>query len=324
MVYRITHPTEDMHTGFNTLAATGVDVVWISSNPKARTMGFGWSPSKPGDSRYATTLTSKVRSLVECAEASGLRVMIDMDDLRSLDTPTSDGHPSLPHRSAIYRWTDARTVAASAEAQVSNAYPEVFEECSFDSLRIARCMDWVQQACRAPVAHADMARVYRSIGKEWPLWLIEKPSAFPAGGANMVEPSTRIRLLALALPLCLKGTPVYTQDADAQHPPLPIAISHFLLWKRTVPALRIGKMRLLSVHDHILMFVRQNEAQRVLCVFNLSDRYVRHPLPPELLPCSLIAGSGLDGGRIVNGHIDCDPWGALFAQLHETTAASRL
>jgi hypothetical protein len=52
-------------------------------------------------------------------------------------------------------------------------------------------------------------------------------------------------------------------------------------------------------------------------VFNLSDRYVRQAIPEGFADICLIAGSGLDGGRIVSRHIDCDPWGALFASIHK-------
>ena len=71
------------------------------------------------------------------------------------------------------------------------------------------------------------------------------------------------------------------------------------------------------MHENLLMFLREHQNQTVLFVFNLSDRYVRQAIPERFADICLIAGSGLDGGRIVNRHIDCDPWGALFASIHK-------
>jgi len=121
--------------------------------------------------------------------------------------------------------------------------------------------------------------------------------------------------LLVAMQLSLKGTCLLPKAIALNAGCLSPHCAHFMVWRHGVPPLVQGSIRLLPMHDNLLMFVREGEGQKVLCAFNPSDRYVRLRLPDGWASARLMAGSGLTGGRLVNQHIDCDPWGALFATV---------
>lgn len=89
--------------------------------------------------------------------------------------------------------------------------------------------------------------------------------------------------------------------------------AQLLHWRRTQPALVKGSMVMLPAHDQVLAFVRNHGDARVLCAFNFSGEAVVWTLPAELASASPLAGSGLEGARIVAGTIRFEPWGGLHA-----------
>ena len=167
----------------------------------------------------------------------------------------------------------------------------------------------------ASLVHGRIAHALRLHRGRWPLWVLAQaqPEAqLTASAAALPSPLLRI---AATLHLCLRGTPVLPLPAQAgadllaMYPPL-------LQWRQTQPALLHGSMKLGTVHAQLLCLVREHQQEKVLCVFNFSDRYVREPLMPAHRNATLIPGSGQCGGRIINQQLDCDPWGVLFARLH--------
>ena len=72
-------------------------------------------------------------------------------------------------------------------------------------------------------------------------------------------------------------------------------------------------MAMLSPHDQVLAFVRRHDDQQVLCAFNFSDEAAVWTLPAEVASAAALAGSGLEGARIVDGAIRFEPWGGLHA-----------
>jgi alpha-glucosidase len=91
---------------------------------------------------------------------------------------------------------------------------------------------------------------------------------------------------------------------------------HLLQWRKTQPAILHGDMELLPVDAQVFAFVRSSEAQRVLCVFNFSDRPARYALPADCKVAQVLADSGLTGATLASGGVDLAPWGGLFAQLN--------
>ncbi|MCX8518201.1 MAG: hypothetical protein ORN29_09135, partial [Rhodoferax sp.] len=280
---------------FAHLAASGFGVIWLASSPDADGAGYGGfirkaadlhNPASPTFS-LTSTPSQPLHSLAAQALASGLALMVDLPSQNAVDGEKHAMEPPLGAKFANYRWSESTP-------------------------------SWVSHECRAAAAHSFLAHFYRA-SRVWPLWMVPPgwlPSTLPGTlHTNTPMPGNRpqalqpLQPLLMALSLSLQGSSIWNHRLDSKLIGIPDAITHFLRWKKTVPALLYGKMRLLGVHDHLLVFMRQTEAQRVLCVFNLSDRYVRQALPVHSAGYCLIAGSGLDGGRIVNGHIDCDPWG---------------
>ncbi len=89
--------------------------------------------------------------------------------------------------------------------------------------------------------------------------------------------------------------------------------AQLLHWRRTQPALVKGSMVMLPAHEQVLAFVRNHGDARVLCAFNFSGEAVVWALPAEVASATPLAGSGLEGARIVDGTIRFEPWGGLHA-----------
>lgn len=86
-----------------------------------------------------------------------------------------------------------------------------------------------------------------------------------------------------------------------------------LHWRRGQPALLHGATELVSLRAPLVGLLRQAPGQRLLCVFNLSDRPARSTLPGLSVASQvsgLLEGSTWDGKRLT-----LPAWGAFFAQL---------
>ncbi len=102
----------------------------------------------------------------------------------------------------------------------------------------------------------------------------------------------------LPVPVAHHALAVDAQEAD------PSALLHafrgFLAWRRTQPALCLGTLRPLALAEPLVGFVREHAGERVLAVFNLSDRTVPLDLSAlgivRSLPQTPFATT-LDGGR---------------------------
>jgi alpha-glucosidase len=91
--------------------------------------------------------------------------------------------------------------------------------------------------------------------------------------------------------------------------------TQLLHWRRQQPALLQGGMTLLPAHEQVLAYVREQDGQRVLCVFNFSDQALQWALPEGWAQAQPLPGSGLEGARLQGGHVELEPWGGLFATL---------
>jgi len=84
-------------------------------------------------------------------------------------------------------------------------------------------------------------------------------------------------------------------------------------WRRSQPALEAGINEMLPLRAPLLGFVREYAEQRLLCVFNLSDREVHTTLPEVdyVLPVT-----GLDLTSHYDGlTLTLPPWGVFFADM---------
>ena len=124
--------------------------------------------------------------------------------------------------------------------------------------------------------------------------------------------------------------------ASAQAPWLPVSESHralavdlqdgppdsllnfyrqLLHWRKTQPALVNGEMQLLAPDAQVLALIRSCPTQRVLCLFNFSDRAANWTVPEDCRVASVLADSGMHGGQLDGGQVRLAPWSGFFARL---------
>ena len=110
--------------------------------------------------------------------------------------------------------------------------------------------------------------------------------------------------------------PALAVDAQAADADSTLAFyTRFMQWRRAQPVLVKGGMTMLPVDDQVLAFVREHDGQRVLCVFNFSDRSAHWALPASCASARVLAGHGLSGATLTDGAVALQPWGGLLAEL---------
>jgi alpha-glucosidase len=114
----------------------------------------------------------------------------------------------------------------------------------------------------------------------------------------------------LPVPEAHRSLAVDVQEKDGSS--LLHAFRRFLHWRRGVPALVHGTLRSVALPSPLVGFVREHDGQRVLAVFNLSDRAVVLDLAGFRLGVTM-AGNGFEGCLGNDGHLQ--PFGVLFAEL---------
>jgi alpha-glucosidase len=87
-----------------------------------------------------------------------------------------------------------------------------------------------------------------------------------------------------------------------------------LQWRKTHGVLVDGNLEVLPVHPQVLAFVRTNDAQHLLCVFNFSDSVAAWPVPAGWQGAKLLEGSGLAGAKLQAGTLQLAPWGGAYLQ----------
>jgi len=118
----------------------------------------------------------------------------------------------------------------------------------------------------------------------------------------------------LPVPAEHRALAVDRQEADPSSPLH--AFRRFLRWRHGVPALVHGTLLPLVLAEPLVGFVREHQGQRVLAVFNLSDRPVPLPLADPGTP---MEGHGLEAALGDDGRLP--PFGAWFGVLAEVPAA---
>jgi len=116
----------------------------------------------------------------------------------------------------------------------------------------------------------------------------------------------------LPIPAEHRAINIAMQDADPSS--VLNLVRGFLAWRRKQPALRSGSIRFLDAPEPVLAFVREQDGQRVLAVFNLSAQSVPWALP-EGSAAELLDGHGLHSATVDGGILSLPPRGVFFASM---------
>ncbi len=87
----------------------------------------------------------------------------------------------------------------------------------------------------------------------------------------------------------------------------------FIRFRKAHPALVSGDISLLADCDNILAFTRQNEGERILCLFNMSDQNASFQLSPDMKLQTMNAPGSIDVGGV--GEIQLSGFEALIAKI---------
>jgi alpha-glucosidase len=83
----------------------------------------------------------------------------------------------------------------------------------------------------------------------------------------------------------------------------------FATWRKQHASLVIGDLALVQANESILAFERRGDGERILCLFNFSNRNVPQPLSGSWRP---IDGHGLDHARFEQNTVFLPPFGVWF------------
>jgi alpha-glucosidase len=86
-----------------------------------------------------------------------------------------------------------------------------------------------------------------------------------------------------------------------------------LAFRRAHPALAKGAIHLLDAPANILAFIREDGAERLLCVFNMSGAATEYALPSDLVPHD--AGCPGVTAAPIDGELDLEPFGSYVGLL---------
>ena len=86
-----------------------------------------------------------------------------------------------------------------------------------------------------------------------------------------------------------------------------------LAFRRAHPALAKGAIRLLDAPANILAFIREDSAERLLCVFNMGGTAAEYALPSDLVPHD--AGCPGVTAAPIDGELDLEPFGSYVGLL---------
>jgi alpha-glucosidase len=88
-----------------------------------------------------------------------------------------------------------------------------------------------------------------------------------------------------------------------------------LKWRKTQTALIDGDIALMPLNQQVFAFIRSNASQRVLCVFNFSDKSAQWALPSGVAIQEVLSVEGLHGVNCIDGAVSLQPWSGMFAMV---------
>jgi alpha-glucosidase len=86
-----------------------------------------------------------------------------------------------------------------------------------------------------------------------------------------------------------------------------------LKWRKTQTALVNGDIALMPLNQQVFAFIRGNASQRVLCVFNFSDKSAQWDLPSGVVVQAVLPVEGLHGADCTDTAVNLQPWSGMFA-----------
>jgi alpha-glucosidase len=90
---------------------------------------------------------------------------------------------------------------------------------------------------------------------------------------------------------------------------------NLLHWRKSQSALVQGELALLASHSQVLAYVRTDDAQRILCLFNFSEASANWVIPDAWVVRTVLLKSGLSGATLVERHVHFEPWGGMLLLL---------
>jgi alpha-glucosidase len=90
---------------------------------------------------------------------------------------------------------------------------------------------------------------------------------------------------------------------------------NLLHWRRSQSALIQGELTLLPSHSQILAYVRSDNSQRIICLFNMSKTPAAWSMPEMYSLKNILHESGLSGASVTGRQVHFEPWGGLLALL---------
>ncbi len=104
-----------------------------------------------------------------------------------------------------------------------------------------------------------------------------------------------------------------SQEADTH------SMLHFvrglLHWRKAHSALYDGALEMLPADDAVLAYARSDAKERLVCVFNCSDKPATYSLPASVANAKAISGTGLVGATIAGQVVTLAPWGGVVASF---------
>jgi alpha-glucosidase len=90
---------------------------------------------------------------------------------------------------------------------------------------------------------------------------------------------------------------------------------NLLLWRKSQSALVHGELTLLDTHRQVLAYVRTDDVQRIMCVFNFSEASVNWSIPEAWGVRTVLLESGLTGATLAERQVNFEPWGGMLLLL---------
>jgi hypothetical protein len=76
-----------------------------------------------------------------------------------------------------------------------------------------------------------------------------------------------------------------------------------------------GELTLLDPHNQVLAYVRTDDLQRIMCLFNFSELSANWSIPEAWGVRTVLQASGLTGATLVERHVHFEPWGGVLLLL---------
>ena len=131
-------------------------------------------------------------------------------------------------------------------------------------------------------------------------------SGLPNGGFSVAKPW---------LPVPLEHLPLAVDEQEKDPHSVLQMFRRFTAWRKQHVSLVTGDLALVQASESILAFERRGKGERVLCLFNFSNRSIAQPVAGQWQPMD---GHGLDHSRFEDGTVALAPFGVWFGITGES------